>query len=320
MTARQPGMSEPFIRLYAGGWIISLCLHGSAIVLAGFFVARIGLAPPSSTFHWDVTVIGSHPPAPTTSPSPSTQAITPTIARPAQRSASVPSTRPKPSQTPLPTEVTTASTSMAADDHPAEPAFTPHRQVPQQPLEPTRAVPASEPQEARQEPQTPRLATAAQGESSPAAPSPSHTAVSPLPEVPLTSESSSPIGSTHHLPDQPTAPAQTASLAPSTNRTQMVRKPDYGWLTGPLLQRIDALKQYPVSARLHRLEGRVVVRIVIQEDGQIVSAAIAKSSGHDVLDQAALETLRQVSPIALSQPLDKTSVTMQIPLGYYLDR
>lgn len=100
----------------------------------------------------------------------------------------------------------------------------------------------------------------------------------------------------------------------------MARKPDYGWLTGPLLQRIDALKQYPVSARLHRLEGRVVVRIVIQEDGQIVSAAITKSSGHNVLDQAALETLRQASPIALSQPLDKSSVTMQIPLGYYLDR
>ena len=117
-----------------------------------------------------------------------------------------------------------------------------------------------------------------------------------------------------------TSPAQTASLVPSNSTTQALRKPDYGWLAGPLLQRIEALKQYPATARLHRLEGRVIVRIVIQQDGHITSATIARSSGHDVLDQAALETIRQASPLTLSQPLEKSSVTMQIPLGYYLDR
>ncbi|HQW90601.1 MAG TPA: energy transducer TonB [Nitrospira sp.] len=117
-----------------------------------------------------------------------------------------------------------------------------------------------------------------------------------------------------------TSPAQTASLVPSSSTTQALRKPDYGWLAGPLLQRIEALKQYPATARLHRLEGRVIVRIVIQQDGHITSATVARSSGHDVLDQAALETIRQASPLTLSQPLEKSSVTMQIPLGYYLDR
>jgi TonB family protein len=107
---------------------------------------------------------------------------------------------------------------------------------------------------------------------------------------------------------------------PSSSTTQALRKPDYGWLAGPLLQRIEALKQYPATARLHRLEGRVIVRIVIQQDGHITSATVARSSGHDVLDQAALETIRQASPLTLSQPLEKSSVTMQIPLGYYLDR
>ncbi|MCC6966191.1 MAG: energy transducer TonB [Nitrospira sp.] len=101
---------------------------------------------------------------------------------------------------------------------------------------------------------------------------------------------------------------------------QAPRKPDYGWLTGPLLQRLETFKQYPATARLQRLEGRVVVRIVIREDGHIASATIAKSSGHSVLDQAALETIRQASPIPLSQPLEKSFVTMQIPLGYSLDR
>ena len=73
-----------------------------------------------------------------------------------------------------------------------------------------------------------------------------------------------------------------------------------------------------MAARLTRAEGRVIIRIVILEDGQIVSATIAKSSGHDLLDQAALETIRQASPLTLSQPLEKSTVTIQIPLGYYL--
>jgi protein TonB len=102
--------------------------------------------------------------------------------------------------------------------------------------------------------------------------------------------------------------------------TPAARKPDYSWLAATLLPRIEALKQYPAEARLNRLEGRVVVRIVIREDGQIVSATIAKSSGHETLDQAALETLRKASPITLTQPLERSPVTIQIPLSYELGR
>ncbi|MBI4002169.1 MAG: energy transducer TonB [Nitrospira defluvii] len=114
--------------------------------------------------------------------------------------------------------------------------------------------------------------------------------------------------------------SQVTALTPSTATTPVTRKPDYGWLADTLLHRIETLKQYPASARLNHLEGRVIVRIVIEEDGRIASVALAKSSGHDVLDQAALETLRQASPIALSQPLAKSPVTIQIPLSYRLDR
>lgn len=100
----------------------------------------------------------------------------------------------------------------------------------------------------------------------------------------------------------------------------MTRKADYGWLAGILLPRIEALKHYPVDARLKHAEGRVVVRIVIQDNGHIASAVIAKSSGYELLDQAALETIRQIAPLTLSQPLEQPSVTIQVPIGYYLDR
>jgi protein TonB len=80
------------------------------------------------------------------------------------------------------------------------------------------------------------------------------------------------------------------------------------------------MKQYPTDARLKHAEGRVVVRIIIQEDGQIVSATVAKSSGHDSLDHAALETVRKTSPITLVQPLEKPQITIQIPISYQLGR
>lgn len=133
----------------------------------------------------------------------------------------------------------------------------------------------------------------------------------PIPEPSLSA-------SKEQVPESTTALTQTAVLTPSPSTSSVARKPDYGWLAATLLPRVESLKQYPAEARVNRMEGRVLVRIVVQEDGQIVSATIAKSSGHDILDQAALETLQKSSPIMLTQPLGKSSVTLQIPINYQL--
>lgn len=69
MTHRTAGAPGAFIRLRASGWIISLCLHGTALVVAAMFAARVGLAPPSALFHWDVTVVNPSG-APSTTPLP----------------------------------------------------------------------------------------------------------------------------------------------------------------------------------------------------------------------------------------------------------
>lgn len=307
MTSRQPGISDPFIRFHASGWIISLCLHGSAILLAGLLVAKIGLAPPSSSFQWDVTVVGSQPPATPAQVTPASPPPVAAIIRPAQRNAPATALRSTPSPAALPTiPATTSSSPATVERDTIEPALPPPQQAPAQLLERTPALSSPpEPQETKYELQPSLHTTSAM-------------ANPPLANAPLAPEMSE---TTSQPPSEPaTSPAQTASLAPSTSTAQAARKLDYGWLAGPLLQRIEALKQYPATARLQRLEGRVVVRIVIQEDGHISSATIAKSSGHDVLDHAALETIRQTSPLTLSQPLEKSSVTMQIPLGYYLNR
>lgn len=319
MTARQPDISDPFIRFHASGWIISIGLHGSAILLAGFFVAKIGLAPPSSSFQWDVTVVGSQPPTPA-QVAPGAPPPAAAIVRPAQRNVAATALRPTPSPAALPTMPASTSNSPATVERDTiKPALPPPQQAPAQLIERTPAVSSPpEPQETKDDRQPSLHSTSASVEAPPDSRSLPQMANPPVADAPLAPEMSE---TTSQPPSEPaTSPAQTASLAPSTNTAQVARKPDYSWLAGPLLQRIEALKHYPATARLQRLEGRVVVRIVIQEDGHISSATIAKSSGHDVLDQVALETVRQASPITLSRPLEKPSVTMQIPLGYYLDR
>ncbi len=54
----------------------------------------------------------------------------------------------------------------------------------------------------------------------------------------------------------------------------------------------DAGQFYPQEAIARGLEGEVLVLIVIDERGRIVGARIEESSGHPILDQAALRNVR----------------------------
>jgi protein TonB len=122
------------------------------------------------------------------------------------------------------------------------------------------------------------------------------------------------------------APLPQTAHAAEPNRQVMERpavvtaqtKMDYSWLTQELLTRLERSKRYPYTARLNRWEGRVVVKAVVRDDGQVVSLQIAESSGHAVLDNDAMELIRQVSPIQLKYPLGKAQVALLVPVGYSL--
>ena len=49
---------------------------------------------------------------------------------------------------------------------------------------------------------------------------------------------------------------------------------------------------YPVRARRLGLEGRVVVRVAVGADGRAAEVTVAESSGHAMLDEAALAAVR----------------------------
>ena len=320
MTASHPGTPGGFVHLRASGWIISLCLHGAAVVLAGLFVAKMGLAPPSSSFHWEVTVVAQ----PALSPASSISAAEPVVAqkppRPAQRSVPMTSTAPSRTEPMSPTMPAPHSTAVHSETLTATPIVPATTQTIPPVIEPPSTPPIPEPQEPVRDQAAPTHA----GAVPPAPPAESLQSQTP-PSLPETdprpsAESLVPPHSSPQATETMSPPAQTAALPPSTSTSTVARKPDYGWLAATLLPRIEAMKQYPTDARLKHAEGRVVVRIIIQEDGQIVSATVAKSSGHDSLDHAALETVRKTSPITLVQPLEKPQITIQIPISYQLGR
>jgi protein TonB len=63
-----------------------------------------------------------------------------------------------------------------------------------------------------------------------------------------------------------------------------------------LAAQIDRRKYYPRAARRLGEEGRVVVHFVIQRNGELTDLRVTESSGSPRLDEAALKTLRRVTP------------------------
>jgi protein TonB len=315
VTAHYAGRPGEFFRFRISGWIVSLCLHGSIILLSGLLIAKIGLISPSSPFRWDVTIVGpqssSSVPTPHEAssalpkePSPSARR-TPSYGPNERRSVAPPPAAPI---MPAPPEAIDSLTAVSdANSLYSEPPRT---------SENTTATPLQEDPRSHGQTLPPRAAMTVETST------PSHSslpvAVALDTHASPANDPSSPVAAPAITQQAAATPPQVASHPPSTSPVPAPQRPDYRWLADPLARRIEELKQYPASARLNHLEGRVVVRIVIEEDGRITSAAIAKSSGHEVLDQAALDTLRQVSPITLSRPLEKSQLAIQVPLSYRL--
>ena len=78
-------------------------------------------------------------------------------------------------------------------------------------------------------------------------------------------------------------------------------------------------REYPRAARRQGLEGVVLVELVVDSAGRLVSAKVARSSGHEVLDAAALADVRRLEQ--LPEPpraLNRRSLKLHIPFEYRL--
>lgn len=96
-------------------------------------------------------------------------------------------------------------------------------------------------------------------------------------------------------------------------------RPDYSWLTDLLQRRSAEVRHYPSQARLNQWQGKVILRAVIRADGHLADVTVKKSSGHSILDEAAMDVIRRITPIPLKYALGRQEVVVNIPISYELN-
>jgi protein TonB len=89
---------------------------------------------------------------------------------------------------------------------------------------------------------------------------------------------------------------------------------------GLILHRhISGAKSYPRFARKAGIEGRLLVEITVDSNGRILAVKVRESSGHQILDDTTIDTIRNFERFPLPpQGLTWTKKTFVLPVSYKL--
>jgi protein TonB len=99
------------------------------------------------------------------------------------------------------------------------------------------------------------------------------------------------IEKTHRVPDESSEPITTATALPATQSKDTLSAPALK-LARPIYKQ-NTPPPYPRKARRLGYEGIVMLKVLINENGRVDDLTVLKSSGHNVLDRAALSAVRK---------------------------
>lgn len=319
---------------HLAGWTVSLILHGTIAFGAFLFIQQITLAPQQTPFQWDVAMV-----QPTTHAAASS---TPTVKQSSAQTSHVePAVKPTPTITPpaiQPSEPPLIEQARIAEPPPPQPVT---EQMPSPPV--AEQVPVAKTVETTDHPVTqaepiaplapPTPPAPSQPASAPAIPPPSSqhdaepsdhvlktpvldTLSQPMPSAPVEPSLTAQEEADTTPKDEP-RPQQVAALAPSAHTKPA--KLDYGWLTNLMAKWTEDLdKHYPAMLRTDGIQGKVTVAALLHDNGVLSDIRVAKSSGNSLLDQAAVEAVKNGPPLTLSRPLGRPSIPLKIPIVYIL--
>jgi protein TonB len=76
-------------------------------------------------------------------------------------------------------------------------------------------------------------------------------------------------------------------------------------------------RAYPLAARRARIEGTVQLHVTLLPDGRLIDVRVERSSGHPLLDQAALDLLSRAAPLPRDFGSARTEqIELQLPIAY----
>jgi periplasmic protein TonB len=263
----------------ARGWTASVLLHGLALASAFLFMAEIDKPVLREPFQWDVSMV---------------EAPTHAEQRPSESPPVEKIVQPPPSPVKPKPPIRQATEPIAHQ--------TPRPTEYEAPVavEPTKAVtdvavnaePVVEPMESR--------------------------TVSQVVMTEPIQSSSEPVIE-HTAPVESTAPTFERRTVQYRHVRYRETRADYGWLVDMVRKRVEDLMRYPILAKANHWEGRVVVQAVVKADGTVGDLRVAESSGHALLDEDALVVMRKASPLMLKHQLEKSQITILVPIRYRLD-
>lgn len=294
-------------RFFFSAWGVSLTLHGVAVGVALAFAAHVKPVLQEDLFQWDVALVES-----TKTESISEQL--PSVVPPEQAPAKI-AAQPRLKRA---TVVSQAVKPLEQKIEPPPPTIKPVQEI-EQKLE--NAQPREEPSEQRIIERTESKVEPVRETKEPepvAAPSaqPEQVAVAATPalsqEVAAQLEAPAESSSQEGLVDP--APMEVAKAPASGSETKI----DHRWLAESLWRRVAELKRYPNQARMNGQEGKVILRAVIRSDGQLADVFVQKSSGHSVLDAAAIEAVKLACPLHMKHAIGKPQIVVSLPIVYSL--
>jgi protein TonB len=154
----------------------------------------------------------------------------------------------------------------------------------------------------------------------------------PEPEVEEEIEEMPPEPEPEVLPEpEPVAtPQPTPQATPrpvSTPRPQQVKPRPVTPAPRPVANRVvearpdvsrNAPPRYPESARRAKQEGRVMVRASVSAEGRVQSVRVQRSSGHSVLDRAALDAVRRWRFVPRQVNGQASPGEVDVPVNFFL--
>ncbi len=108
-------------------------------------------------------------------------------------------------------------------------------------------------------------------------------------------------------------PAEESAKAYSANQ-EVIEPPKFGvaYLNNPA-------PEYPKMARRSGQQGRVILKVLVAENGKPENVALATSSGYEALDQAAIEAVKQWSFIPAKRNNQAMSASVLVPVKFSLN-
>lgn len=145
----------------------------------------------------------------------------------------------------------------------------------------------------------------------------------PSPQAPAPSQASAVAGTSPVTGSTGVSPAPGAGLAQGKNwvgtasGTGGGNRGDGGGMGydfSYVRERILKNLRFPATARQQGQTGKIVVSFTLLADGQVERIAIVTGSGHDILDQAVIDTIRRVAPF----PKPPLSAQLVLPIVFHL--